>query len=90
MEFECDPDKEAANLTKHGVDFSTVEAALSDPHLIVNVDTIHSTELEQRFFGIGHDGRGILTVRFTVRDGRIRVLGAGYWRKQKKEYENQK
>jgi hypothetical protein len=30
---------------------------------------------------VGHDGLRILTVRF---------IGAGYWRKQKKAYENQK
>ena len=35
----------------------------------------------------GFDGRGLLTVRYTVRSGVIRVIGAGYWRKGKKLYE---
>jgi hypothetical protein len=36
---------------------------------------------------VGADGRGILTVRFTLRGGNIRVIGAGYWRKQQQAYE---
>jgi hypothetical protein len=32
-------------------------------------------------------GDGIITVRFTYRYGKIRIFGAGYWRKGKKEYE---
>ncbi len=31
-----------------------------------------------------------MTVRFTIRGEALRVIGAGYWRKQKKAYENQK
>ena len=29
----------------------------------------------------------VLTVRFTLRNGAIRVIGAGYWRKQRRLYE---
>ena len=32
-------------------------------------------------------GTGILTVRFTYRNQRIRIIGAGYWRRGKKIYE---
>jgi uncharacterized DUF497 family protein len=35
---------------------------------------------EERFYYIGNDGNGILTVRFTMRNGNIRIFGAGYWR----------
>jgi len=28
-----------------------------------------------------------MTVRFTWRDGRIRIIGAGYWRKGRKVYD---
>jgi hypothetical protein len=31
----------------------------------------------------------VLTVRFTWRDGTIRIIGAGYWRKGKAIYEQQ-
>jgi hypothetical protein len=32
---------------------------------------------------------GILTVRFTWRSGKIRIFGAGYWRKGQKIYVKQ-
>ena len=38
-------------------------------------------------FGLNREGDGILTVRFTYRAARIRIIGAGYWRKGKKIYD---
>jgi hypothetical protein len=38
---------------------------------------------------MGKVGEGILTVRFTYRRNIIRIIGAGYWRKGKKSYEDQ-
>jgi hypothetical protein len=32
---------------------------------------------------------GVLTVRFTYREGIIRIYGAGYWRKGKAIYERE-
>lgn len=89
MRLEFDPDKEAANLAKHGVDFSTVNRVFEDPDRMIFANQKHSSE-EPRFYAVGHDGLGIMTVRFTFRRETIRVIGAGYWRKQKKAYENQK
>jgi uncharacterized DUF497 family protein len=43
-----------------------------------------------RFYAIGWDGRGVLAVRFTRRDDAVRIIGAGYWRKQRRAYENNK
>ena len=42
------------------------------------------TEHEIRWQLVGFDGQGILTVRFTLRRGLIRLIGARYWSKQKK------
>lgn len=44
---------------------------------------------EERFFCIGWINNGIMTVRFTMRGARIRIIGAGYWRKGKKLYEQE-
>jgi hypothetical protein len=89
MHFEWDPAREAENLAKHNVDFSTVGIAWSDPaRLVFRHPGMTRDELRCQF--VGFDGRGILTVRFTLRSGRIRVIGAGYWRKQKGIYEQQK
>lgn len=89
MRLEFDPDKEAANLAKHGVDFSSARKVFEDPMRMIVPNKAHSAA-EPRFYAVGHNGRGILTVRFTLRGETIRVIGAGYWRKQKKSYENQK
>ncbi|MFT3991834.1 MAG: BrnT family toxin [Luteolibacter sp.] len=86
MSFEWDETKEKANLAKHGVDFSTVTHAFNDEKRLIIEDAAHSSE-EPRFYCIGHDGHGILTVRFTLRNQAVRVIGAGYWRKQKQAYE---
>jgi uncharacterized DUF497 family protein len=86
MAFEWDAAKESTNAAKHGVDFSTVPAAFDDPRRLILPDASHSGT-ERRFYCVGHDGRGILTVRFTLRGGNVRVIGAGYWRKQQRAYE---
>ena len=52
-------------------------------------DEKHSSE-EERFFCVGNDGNGIVTVRFTVRGESIRIIGAGYWREGKNEYDRRK
>jgi len=42
---------------------------------------------EDRFFCIGKCEGSIMTVRFTMRDKRIRIFGAGFWRKGRAMYE---
>jgi len=87
--MEFDPEKEAANFAKHGIDFSTVQKVFEDPQRMIVPNDTHSSD-EPRFYAVGHDGSSILTARFTLRGDVIPVIGAGYWRKQKKAYENQK
>jgi uncharacterized DUF497 family protein len=62
--------------------------AFADPHRIIAEDISHS-DTEPRHYCFGQVGKGILTVRFTYRDGAIRIIGAGYWRKGKALYEQQ-
>ncbi len=87
-EFEWDERKNTANKRKHGVSFYEAQFAFLDANRVVAKDLDHSED-EQRFycFGKNRGGTGILTVRFTYRAGRIRIIGAGYWRKGKKLYE---
>ena len=86
--FAWDPEKEAANIRKHGVDFITAAKAFLDAERKICTDERHSVQGE-RFFCIGKAGRGILTVRFTYRGGLIRIIGAGYWRKGTRYYEKE-
>lgn len=88
MTFEWNAEKENANLEKHGVNFSEARFAFLDPRRIILADASHSSS-EPRLFCIGRTRRGILTVRYARRGNRIRVIGAGYWRKGKRIYEKE-
>ncbi len=86
--FEWNEAKNQENLQKHGVTFYEAQHAFLDKNRIIAKDTTHSQEEERYYcFGLNEEKTGILTVRFTYRSGRIRLFGAGYWRKGKKVYE---
>lgn len=87
--FEWDVEKDLINRNKHGVSFITAQYAFADPNRIILEDLTHSTESEKRYFCLGKIEEGILTVRFTYRAHRIRIFGAGYWRKGRQIYEKQ-
>ena len=86
--FEWDSDKDAENQRKHGVSFALGQQAFLDPKRVIARDIAHSGS-EERFYCFGAVGEGILTVRFTYRDKVIRIIGAGYWRKGKRIYEQE-
>lgn len=87
MDFEWDDSKNAININKHGLSFYKAQEAFFDENRVILLDTSHSSE-EKRYFCIGKTtGGGIATIRFTIRNGHIRIIGAGYWRKGKKIYE---
>ena len=86
--FEWNEAKDRVNRRKHGVSFDRAQYAFFDPNRIIAEDLSHSGS-EQRFFCFGWVDGGVMTVRFTYRKGRIRIFGAGYWRKGKKIYEQQ-
>jgi uncharacterized DUF497 family protein len=48
VRFQWDTEKEKANVTKHGVDFSEATAAFYDPQKLISTDEGHSAE-ETRF-----------------------------------------
>lgn len=60
----------------------------ADPRRVIAEDRGHS-EHERRYYCFGEVGGGVMTVRFTWREGVIRIIGAGYWRKGRKIYEEE-
>ncbi len=86
--FEWDSRKDYENQGKHGVSFATAQMAFADPRRVIAEDLSHSSN-ESRYYGFGRVESGILTVRFTYRDGVVRIIGAGYWRKGKRIYEQE-
>lgn len=86
--FEWSEEKNNQNLRKHGVNFREAQYAFIDPKRVVAEDIAHSDK-EKRYYIFGKVKGGVLTVRFTYRSSKIRIIGAGYWRKGKKIYEKQ-
>jgi len=84
--FEWNEDKNRLNQKKHNVSFEEAQYAFLDKDRIIAKDLEHSQE-EERYFCFGKVDGGIMTVRFVYRNGKIRIFGAGYWRKGKKIYE---
>ena len=84
--FEWDEKKEADNKSKHSLEFETAQYAFFDPDRLIVHDSEHS-EVEERWFCIDKVDNLVLTVRFTYRDGVIRIFGAAQWRKWRKFYE---
>lgn len=86
--FEWDERKNQKNIEKNKVSFEEARKAFKDFKRIIIEDLTHS-EKEDRYFCIGKVGKAILTVRFTYREKKIRIFGAGYWRRGKDRYEKE-
>lgn len=86
--FEWNQEKNEANRRKHGVGFEVAQYAFADLHRVIAEDLAHSAE-EQRYYCFGQVNGGVMTVRFTWREGVIRIIGAGYWRKGRRIYEKE-
>lgn len=86
--FEWDKNKNNINREKHNISFEEAQYAFSDLNRIIAKDLEHSKK-EERFYCFGKVGEHVVTVRFTYRNDKIRIIGAGYWRKGKQIYEKE-
>lgn len=68
--FEWNPAQDAQNQLKHGVAFAEAQQACLDPQRLIARDNTHSA-IEDRYYCFGQVACGILTVRFTYRNGVI-------------------
>ncbi len=87
-DFEWDHKKDKLNQQKHGVSFALAQIAFLDQNRVILEDLEHS-DYEKRHYCLRRVAGGIMTVRFTYRKNKIRIIGAGYWRKGKKIYERE-
>ena len=85
--FEWDEAKNLENQVKHGVTFEDAQYAFIDPQRVIYIDLEHSTSDETRYFCLGMIDNRVCAVRFTYRANRVRIFGAGYWRKERRIYE---
>ena len=78
--------KNSINVSKHGLSFYEAQSAFFDKERVIYPDEKHSVS-ENRYFCVGRTNAGeIATIRFTLRNGRIRIIGAGYWREGRRKY----
>jgi uncharacterized DUF497 family protein len=87
--FEWDSTRDQENQKKHGVSFAKAQFVFTDPKRVIAEDLSHSSG-EKRYYCFGWVEGGVLTVRFTYRGDVIRIFGAGYWRKGKRIYEQER
>jgi hypothetical protein len=73
--FEWDDAKAKANLKKHKVRFEHAAEACEDPFAWIELDAGEDYG-EDRFILIGRAADGVLTVVYTERNGRIRIISA--------------
>ncbi len=86
--FEWDSRRDKRNQGKHHVSFAEAQHAFADSQRVIAEDLSHGGK-EKRYYCFGRVGGGVLTVRFSYRDGAIRIFGAGYWRKGRRIYERE-
>jgi len=80
--FEWDENKNLANIRKHGIDFLDARRVFSDPAAITFPSKGGRTE--PRFLVVGRVGSRLVTVVFTMRGGRIRIISARRCRAQER------
>lgn len=86
--FEWDDNKNRLNQEKHDVSFEVAQHAFLDTSRVIAKDLKHSDN-EERYYCFGKIDENILTVRFVYRDHKIRIIGAGYWKKGRQIYEKE-
>ena len=75
MEFEWDDNKAALNIQKHGISFEQAALAFSDLFAIEWIDEREDYG-EERIIIVGTSQGQILTVVYTERNERIRLISA--------------
>ncbi len=82
VSFEWDDSKNKVNQKKHSISFEEAQYAFTDSRRIIAKDLEHSQN-EERYYCFGKIDDNVITVRFVYRNNKIRIIGAGYWRKGK-------
>ena len=93
MDFEFDPGKARLNLEKHGIAFADVEPVFMDSRAMTNRSDRQTVRggTEERYITTGMDALGrVVTVAWTPRNGKIRLISARHARNEEKAgYEQQ-
>ena len=83
-EFEWDDAKAAFNLRKHGISFVAAQRVFDDENASA-VDDFDSSADEDRYLITGIVGANFVTVSYTLRDNRVRIISARPATKREKD-----
>jgi len=75
-DFEWDDDKDAENITNHGIAFKTAIQTFDDDRAIPFSDPRHSSVGEPRYALLGLCESGLVFVSFTFRGTKTRIISA--------------
>ncbi len=75
MDFDWDPAKAATNEDKHGVPFGRAVEVFVDGGRI-DFDVSREADHEIRRKVVGYVGGRVITVVYTIREGRVRLISA--------------
>ena len=84
LDFEWDDAKAAANFRKHGVTFEQAAYAFRDPFAVEWIDE-RAVYGEERVILLGMSGGQILSVVYTERGERLRIISARRATKHEKD-----
>lgn len=74
--FEWDSDKNEINKIKHGLSFEQVLPIFNDPFFFERYDREHSTQEEDRYFGLGCMQGVVIVATSYIENNRIRLISA--------------
>jgi uncharacterized DUF497 family protein len=74
--YEWDERKDRLNIINHGFGFAEITDVFDDPFFLEEYDGMHSTVDEDRYYGVGNINHVMITVFFTERETRSRVITA--------------
>jgi uncharacterized DUF497 family protein len=84
LEFEWDPAKAVANQRKHGISFGRAQGVFEDPQHLEE-DANETSYGERRSKAVGRLDNVMITVIFTYRHGRRRIISARRARRDERE-----
>ena len=82
LEFEWDKAKRKDNNKKHGIDFARARRVFLDPDALV-MEASHKSE--ERLLIVGRMEALLITVVFTMRGQRIRIISARHARRSERK-----
>ena len=74
--FEWDSDKNEKNKEKHGLSFEQILPVFDDPYFLERYDREHSSDVEDRYFGLGCVQGVVVVAASYTENKRIRIISA--------------